>query len=163
MANCNLITTENGTVTHMIDGGLRAALLPDCILDGCGITASGSTITMEAGSFVVCGRIIENVGRSSWTLPVNSTAAALICTIEDETLSFRTEASASPNLTKEDINLTGNTYETIIAICSVADGALTITSKLPVYSRNGGIIFGTSENPPAGSYPEGTLYIQYEA
>lgn len=163
MANCTLITTENSTVTHLLDGALRAAFLPDCALNGCTISANGSTVTMSAGTFIMCGRMVENNGDSTWSLPTNGAGAALIAVINDEELSFRTVNSAEPQLTKEDINMSGTVYETVIASCTVQNGQLTLVKSLPKLAKNGGILFGTADSPASTNYPDGTIYVKYEA
>lgn len=151
--NLIMVTKSGGTVTPKNDGSVAAAILPDCRLNGCAMSISGTTLTIQPGEMCICGRVIQNASAS--TISVLATGY-LIATVTSNGISFSTSASA-PTLTKQDINISGTTYQAII--CQTASGS--IVSELPYYQRNGGIAFGTAETP-SGSYAEGTLYVQYE-
>ena len=54
-----LITRNGGQMSSLNFMRLVKKVIPDGILDGCGISKSGSVITVAAGHIVACGALIE--------------------------------------------------------------------------------------------------------
>jgi hypothetical protein len=165
MANyIGLITVADGIVTHKLDGAYRKAASPDGVLTGCALTYSGSTLYMAAGKLIIGGRELENTSSSSWTMPTTAAYAVLKATITNDVLSISAYASASipsSDGTQGEINQSGTTYNKILAVVSIASGAIGGIAKQIGALAAQGILYGTSATPPSGVYADGTLYVQY--
>lgn len=158
-------TYSGGSITHKLDGSLRAAEHPSGILSGCGITVQSSKIKVSAGRLLVHGRLITIDSETEVSMPVNQAYAVAKLKINENTgavtLYGVASQTATPSLTQDEINDAGSTYEVALAVISVSSGAL---SRVVEYLGNAvpnGIVYGTAANPPSKNYPEGTLYIQY--
>lgn len=126
-------------VTPSDDAIVRRAILPDRCLSGCELTYSGYTLTMAAGSMIVCGRQLKHTAAQNWAITgATSGYARLLLTIdvtkastEDAFEQIATSieyASASDGfsaLRQDDINSAGTIYQ--VDICVVALGAGGIT------------------------------------
>ena len=70
-------------VTAADDAIVRRAALPDRRLTGCELSHVGSTLTMTAGSMLVCGRQFRHTAAQSWLLTgAASGFARLLLTID---------------------------------------------------------------------------------
>lgn len=159
--NFTLITKAGGTVTAANDGAVHASALPDCRLDGCVVTVSGNTCNISAGAFVMCGRVIASTSATSLTIPTTQAKAYIMATISNGRFDLMAMAGAAPAYQNTDINLdTAGLYGLNFATFDIVDGAPALTSALPYYQTNGGIISGTGD-APSGNFAENTLYIKY--
>lgn len=59
---------------------LRRAYLPDCILSGGSLLVIGSTLSMDAGTVIVCGRLLKMDG--VWQLSGDQQIARLVLTVD---------------------------------------------------------------------------------
>lgn len=160
-------TYSGVSVTHKNDGIIRQALLPNCILSGCGMSFSGTTLSIATGYLMIAGREIYIDSTTSVTVPTTSTYALVKLTISESTGSVTLSASAasstSPSVgTQGLINLSGTTYSEMVAIVRISGGAIAgIVKKLRKYAPMGRI-YGTAATPSDTDYVDGTEYIQYE-
>ena len=126
-------------VTPSDDAIVRRAILPDRCLSGCELTYSGYTLTMAAGSMIVCGRQFKHTAAQNWAITgATSGYARLLLTIdvtkastEDSfeqiatSIEYASAVDGFSVLRQDDINSAGTIYQ--VGICVVALGAGGIT------------------------------------
>jgi hypothetical protein len=132
-------------VTPSDDAIVRRAILPDRCLSGCKLTYSGYTLTMAAGSMIVCGRQFKHTAAQNWAITgATSGYARLLLAIdvtkastEDafEQIITRIEYASAVDgfsvLRQDDINSTGTIYQVGICVVALGTGGITrIVSSL---------------------------------
>lgn len=138
-------TFANQKVAPSDDAIIRRSILPDGILTGCGISYSGSTLTMASGQLMVCGRQIRHPSAQNWAV-VDATSgfARLVLTIDltrtasketfDQVTTAIEYASAEDGfveLEQSDINVSGTRYQVAVCVVSLGTGGITgIVSQL---------------------------------
>ena len=151
-ANFTGVTFPNQKVTPANDAVIRRAIFDDGILTGCDLSYSGSTLTMTAGQFMICGRQIIHPSSQNWAVPeATSGYARLVLTIDitrtstkdtfdqvvDE-IQYATDANGFADLTTADINATGTRYQVAVCVVSLGPGGITgIASKLDMTEGGG--------------------------
>lgn len=145
------VTFAMQRVTPSDDGQLHRAILPDCILDGCAFSYSGSVLSMGAGALLICGRQIRHTATQSWSVTgtasgyarlvigIDLSKAATADAFEQVTaaIQYATAPDGFAPLTQSDINAAGTVYQ--VAACVVSLGTSGITGILDSLSvaRNG--------------------------
>lgn len=151
-ANFTGVTFPNQKVTPANDAVIRRAIFDDGILTGCDLSYSGSTLTMTAGQFMICGRQIIHPSSQNWAVTeATSGYARLVLTIDvtrtstkdtfdqvvDE-IQYATDANGFADLTTADINATGTRYQVAVCVVSLGPGGITgIASKLDMTEGGG--------------------------
>ena len=146
------VTFPNQKVTPANDAVIRRAIFDDGILTGCDLSYSGSTLTMTAGQFMICGRQIIHPSSQNWAVTeATSGYARLVLTIDvtrtstkdtfdqvvDE-IQYATDANGFADLTTADINATGTRYQVAVCVVSLGPGGITgIASKLDMTEGGG--------------------------
>lgn len=138
------VTFANQKVTPSYDATIRRALMSDGILSGCKLSYSGSTLTMEAGQLMVCGRQIVHTAVDNWAVTGATSGFARLVLIVDLTgsstkdvfdqvrteIQYATAVAGFPALTTDDINGSGTIYQIPLCIVSLGSGGITgIVSK----------------------------------
>lgn len=139
------VTFPKQKITPSDDAIVRRAMLGDCILSGCAMTYSGSTLTMAAGHLLVCGRQIRHPSTQNWAVTeANTGYARLVITVDisrtstadnfDQVLSTIEYAAAEDGfaaLEQTDINVSGVRYQVAACVVSLGSGGITgIVSQL---------------------------------
>lgn len=133
------VTFTDQPVTPTDDALVRRSMLPDGSLTGCEFSYSGSTLTMTAGAFMICGRQVRHTSVQNWAVVgANSGYARLVLTIDLTRVSTETAfdqvvdsveyASAPdgfPALERADINDAGNRYQMVACVVSLGTGGIT--------------------------------------
>ena len=145
MSNFAGVTFVEQAVTPSDDGVIRRAALTDGILSGCGLSYSGSTLTMAAGYLLAAGRQIRHTAASNWAivdatsgyarlvLTIDLTQAATKDSFEQVTTSVQYASSLNgfSSLTQNDINGSGTKYQIVLCVVSLGTGGISgIASKL---------------------------------
>jgi hypothetical protein len=145
------VTFAMQRVTPSDDGQLHRAILPDCILDGCAFSYSGSVLSMGAGSLLICGRQIRHTAAQSWSvtgaasgyarlviaIDLSQSATADVFDQVSAAIQYATAPDGFAALTQSNINAAGTVYQ--VAACVVSLGTSGITGILDSLSvaRNG--------------------------
>ena len=117
---------------------LRGILGADGIISGCDVTASTDALTVAAGYFIMCGRVLQNDGPEEIiiaNMPQNGFVQLVyrvdlnVEPAEEEFTQgeWRYTYSATAEFTgliQEDINATGSIYEIEFAVFQIANGAI---------------------------------------
>lgn len=133
------VTFPNQKVTPSDDASIRRAVLADSILSGCKFSYSGSTLTMGAGVLVACGRQFKHTAAQNWAVTgATSGYARLVLTIDTtrgstkesfdqitDSLQYAAAVDGFPELTLEDVNGAGTTYQVTACIVSLGAGGIT--------------------------------------
>lgn len=133
------VTFTDQPVTPTDDALVRRSMLPDGSLTGCEFSYSGSTLTMTAGAFMICGRQVRHTSVQNWAVVgANSGYARLVLTVDLTRVSTETAfdqvvdsveyASAPdgfPALEQADINDAGNRYQMVACVVSLGTGGIT--------------------------------------
>lgn len=126
-------------VTPSDDAVVRNAMLTDGILFGCGISYSGSTLIMQAGQCIACGRQIRHSAAESWAVTgATSGYARLLLTIDltgactedtfeqvSTSIEYASTEDGFPSLKQEDINSAGTCYQVPVCVVSLGSGGIT--------------------------------------
>ena len=151
-ANFTGVTFPNQKVTPANDAVIRRAIFDDGILTGCDLSYSGSTLTMTAGQFMICGRQIIHPSSQNWAvteatsgyarlvLPIDVTRTSTKDTFDQvvDEIQYATDANGFADLTTADINATGTRYQVAVCVVSLGPGGITgIASKLDVTEGGG--------------------------
>lgn len=121
-------------VTPSDDAIVRRAILPDRCLSGCELTYSGYTLTMAAGSMIVCGRQFKHTAAQNWAITGATSGYARLLLAIDVTkastedafeqivtsIEYASAVNGFSVLRQDDINGTGTIYQ--VGICVVALG-----------------------------------------
>lgn len=139
------ITFPGQKVTPSADALLMQNILRDGILQGCELTAAGFTLSMAAGSLILCGRSIQHPASENWA--VNSTSsvyARLVITIDlsktaadqiTTSVEYASAADGFPALEQSEINVSGVKYQAEICVVSLTAGGISgIVRQMPVAS-----------------------------
>ena len=141
------LTFPNQNVSSLDDGGFYRSFRGDGIIQGCEITFTTDSITIQAGWLIAGGRLIQVDGATTFTfedmittgygrlmLQIDTSQAS---TVEDfAQLSYLFDYSASIDgftaPVQEDINLGGGAiYQTVLAVVTIGNGNITeINSSL---------------------------------
>lgn len=133
------VTFSEQKVTPSDDGLLHRAILPDGVLAGCAFSYSGSTLTMAAGSLLICGRQVRHPVTQNWpvvdatsgyarlVLTVDLTRAATKDTFDQVTaaIEYATSADGFSALEQSDINGSGSRYQVEACVVSLGSGGIT--------------------------------------
>lgn len=125
MSNFAGVTFANQHIAPEDDAAVRRAIFADGILTGCSLVFSGSTLTMESGYLMLCGRQIRHADTQSWgTSGHTSGFARLVLTIDlthtateeefnqvADTLEYADTLDNFADLVQEDINASGTKYQ----------------------------------------------------
>lgn len=164
------LTFPNQNVSSLDDGGFYRSFRGDGIIQGCEITFTTDSITIQAGWLIAGGRLIQVDGATTFTfedmittgygrlmLQIDTSQAS---TVEDfAQLSYLIDFSASIDgftaPVQEDINLgTGTIYQIVIAIVQISGGNLTsIVSSIGISSLE---LRGDANNNPVLNMTDGT-------
>lgn len=126
-------------VTPSDDAAVRKAMLTDGILMGCSLSYSGSTLTMQPGQAIVCGRQFRHAEAENWAVTgAASGYARLLLTIDltgastesafDQivtSLEYASSADGFASLTQEDVNNVGTVYQFPVCVVSLGSGGIT--------------------------------------
>lgn len=126
-------------VTPSDDAIVQRASLPDRRLSGCDLTYSGYTLTMAAGSMLVCGRQFRHTAAQNWAVTgASSGYARLLLTIDvtkastedafeqiSTSIEYATAADGFAALRQDDINNAGIIYQAVICVVSLGAGGIT--------------------------------------
>lgn len=146
------VTFASQSVAPIDDAQLNRAMLPDGILSGCTFYTNGSTLTMSAGSLLLCGRQVRHAAEQSWNISgATSGYARLVLTVDlsrtstetefdqvNESIEYAATMMDFPDLETADINAAGVRYQA--AVCTVLLGSGGITGfiqNLPDLSTSG--------------------------
>lgn len=141
------VTFTDQPVTPSDDAVIRRSMLPDGVLSGCGFSYSGTTLTMAAGSFMICGRQVRHTSAQNWAVVgANSGFARILLTVDMTRVSTETafdqvvdsiEYASALNgfaaLETSDINESGNRYQMVACVVSLGSGGITgIVQQMPI-------------------------------
>lgn len=105
------------------DGMLRRTYLPDSILSGGSLLVIGSTLSMDTGAVMVCGRLLKLDG--VWQLPDNQQTARLVLTVDvtdpqqyalSADLMYPDSTGSFADLQADDINNGGSIYQVTLCV-----------------------------------------------
>lgn len=105
------------------DGMLRRACLPDSILSGGSLLVIGSTLSMDAGTVIVCGRLLKMDG--VWQLTGDQQIARLVLTVDvsnpqqyglSADLVYPDGNGSFADLRTDDINNGGSIYQVVLCV-----------------------------------------------
>ena len=166
------VTFKDQAVSAFDHAALMAIVLRDGILRGCGMSASGSNVTLAAGHLLAAGRVIGNdaaltipvtgsSGVARITLVIDLTATATESTFQQ--LSIRvdnaTDEAALPALVQEDINDGIHTdYEVSLAVVNL--GASGVTSFVRKMGRAALRLRYGSAEPTTSDIDPGEIYLR---
>lgn len=140
------ITFPNQKVTPSADALLMQNILSDGILQGCKLSTTGFTLTMEAGGMILCGRNIQHTAAESWAVNgASSGFARLVITIDlsksatvdafdqiEASIEYASTANGFPAMEKSEINVSGVKYQAEFCVVSLSSGGITgIVRQLP--------------------------------
>lgn len=112
-------------------GAFGAAALRDGVLTGCGMSLSGTTLSVQPGYIIACGRVIQ-IASGSITVSGDGYVTAAITNADRAETSGGTTVTigfqASEPAANTDINLTASSYT--CAIAKVSGGAVTPISAV---------------------------------
>ena len=128
------ITFVEQKVKPQDDGRLYQAIFNDGILYGCTFSSSGFTLTMGAGHIIASGRQIkvsaaqnfplsgasDGYGRVLLVIDLSKTATETSFDQVYTLIQYADSLSGFPELTAEDINASGSTYQLPLAVCSLS-------------------------------------------
>ncbi len=140
MSNIHGINFDNQTVTAKDHGRLFQCLVTDGIMSGCGVSFSGTSLTISPGYFIAAGRQMKLTSNTTVTvdggtsgyarvlLKLDFTQVATADTFEqaDFVVEYASSEAAFSSLTQEDINGTGTQYEFVF--CTMTLGSAGIAS-----------------------------------
>ena len=144
-SNFTGVTFAEQRVTPADDAQIRRAIFFDCILSGCALSYSGSTLTMAAGSLIACGRQIRHPSTQNWpVVDATSGYARLLLTIDltktssadafdqvVESIEYASAVNGFSTLVQDDINRNGTKYQIEICVVELGAGGITgFVSKL---------------------------------
>lgn len=165
-ANFTGITFAEFNVSPSDDGLINRTILPDGILSGCGISYSGSTLTMASGTLIACGRQFRHPAAQNWAVVDATTGYARLLITLDLTRSateqafdqvvdaveYANDISGFPALVQQDLNAAGTKYQIVACVVSLGTGGISgIINTMPTVrpaSADGGTLTVTA---PAGS------------
>ena len=143
------ITFDEQLVTAKNDGGLYNAILTDGVLWGCGTSVTDGNLNISPGEFLAGGRVIEVSGIER--VPLVPTEINGYCRIVVEIDLYQAATSTDfqqvaikqeysitnsfPDLTQENINGTGRSYQMDFAKLKVESGAVTTVLRAPAKVR----------------------------
>lgn len=125
-------------VTPSDDAAVRRSLLSDGVLFGCELSFTGSTLTMQAGQAMACGRQFRHTNAENWSI-VGATSgyARLLLTIDlskESTesifnqISARVEYASSLDafapLLQENLNNGGTIYQIPVCVVELSSGGI---------------------------------------
>lgn len=175
MSNFTGVTFAKQKVTPSYDAIIRRALLSDGTLTGCGMSYSGSTLTMAAGQLMVCGRQIIHPASQNWAVTGQTSGfARLVLTIDltrtstkdtfdqvQDSIQYATDADGFVELEQTDINTTGTKYQVAVCVVSLGPGGITgIVSQLERSEGGAGVNFKVVGDTTApGSPTENMIWV----
>lgn len=126
-------------VTPSDDAIVRQTVLPDRRLSGCGLSYSGYTLTMAAGTMIVCGRQFRHTAAQNWAITDAASGYARLLLSIDVTkastedafeqintrIEYATAVDGFPKLRQDDINGTGTIYQAMLCVVSLGPGGIT--------------------------------------
>lgn len=134
-------------VTPSDDAIVRRATLPDRCLSGCDLSYSGHTLTMAAGTMIVCGRQFRHTAAQNWSIvDASSGYARLLLTIDvtkasteaafdqiSTSIEYAAAVDGFPELRQDDINGAGTIYQTVLCVIALGVGGITgiVTQMIP--------------------------------
>lgn len=160
-------------VTPSDDAAVRARMLTDGVLYGCGISYLGSTLTMQAGQCIACGRQIRHKVSENWAITgATSGYARLLLTVDLTGVStedafnqvgvliqYASTVNGFPSLRQDNINDIGTYYQVPVCVVSLGSGGITgIVSQwsdsVPALRLKFGETYGYTlpENPADGQF-----------
>ena len=140
------VTFAEQPLTPSDDAVLRRAFLSDGVLEGCAFSYSGSTLTMDAGYFLMCGREAQHISMQSWpVVDATSGFARLVITADlsrtatedtfdqvNEHIEYAASADGFAVLEQTDINKAGVRYQIEACVVSLGTSGITgIVRALP--------------------------------
>ena len=140
------VTFAEQPLTPSDDAVLRRAFLSDGVLEGCAFSYSGSTLTMEAGAFLICGRQVRHTTVQQWpVVDAQSGFARLVITADlsrtatedtfdqvNEHIEYAASADGFAVLEETDINKAGVRYQIEACVVSLGTSGITgIVRTLP--------------------------------
>lgn len=166
------VTFKDQKVSAYDHAALMQLVLRDGVLRGCGLSASGSNVSLAAGHLLAAGRVIGN--DAALTVPVSGTTGVaritlvidLTATASDNTfqqLSVRvdnaSDESALPALVQEDINDGVHTdYEMELAVVNLSgSGVSSFVRKVGRAALR--LAIGSSE-PTSTDIDPGEIYLR---
>ena len=160
-------------VTPSDDAAVRRALLSDGVLFGCGLSYVGSTLTMQPGQAIACGRQFRHTAAESWAVNgATSGYARLLLTIdltgastEDSfdqiktSIDYASSIDGFQALMQQDVNDDGTFYQIPVCVLSLGPGGITgieshWSDSVPLLRLTMGTSVGYTlpENPVDGQF-----------
>ena len=139
------VTFPQQKVTPSDDAALRRTVLSDSILSGCALSYAGSTLTMDPGLIIACGREVRHTSVQNWAVTGAASGYARLVLAIDTTrastkevfdqivdrIDYAATLDGFLELQQDDINEAGTVYEVQICVVSLGAGGITgIVEKL---------------------------------
>lgn len=179
------VTFKDQLIAAGDDAVLHRRLLDDGILYGCGMSASGSSLTIARGWLHACGRVIGNDAALAVEIPATSGFARVKLVIDlsgaatteifsQVSLAVETADTAAgfPALVREDLDDgVSTTYEVALAVVSCSSQGIAIVSTLGASAITADVLglaadqvrpikIGTA-TPTENTLAEGEIYLKY--
>ena len=137
------VTFDNQSPTAKDHGALFAGILTDGIIQGCGISYSGTNVTIATGYYIAAGRLCKISAAETKVLTGTSGYAPIVAAVdlsgtatEDTfsqatiTVDYAATSTGFSPMTQEDVNWNGTLYQFELAVLSLGSGGATgITRK----------------------------------
>ena len=151
MSNFAGVTFAEQLITPSDDGIVHRAIFSDGILSGCAFSYSGATLTMAAGSLMICGRQIRHTAPSSWAaagatsgfarvvlaIDLSQTSTETEFTQVSAEIQYATTQDGFSSLVASDINAGGIKYQAVLCVVSLSSSGITgVVSALPQCGAN---------------------------
>ena len=152
-----LITRNGGQMSSLNFMRLVKKVIPDGILDGCGISKSGSVITVAAGHIVACGALIEV---ESTSITVSSSGELVLRIDTSSETPAQIIARDSATLTQQDLTTGGTVYEFRLTSYTYSSGNVTLgadTSGSASSSSSSSSSGQSTDTPSTSLSKSGTL------
>ena len=146
------VTFDGQPVAPADDAVLHRVLLPDGILEGCAFRYSAAALTMEPGSFMICGRQARHTSAQTWQLTDAASGYARILLTADlskaatedtfdqlsDSLEYATTLEGFAQLETADINAAGVRYQVEACVVSLGSSGITgIVRSMPELNEVG--------------------------
>lgn len=131
---------------------VQRVMLPDCVIDGCSLGFSGTTLTMEAGYLLICGRVVRHSSPQSWSISKAKTGfARLVLTVDltrvstensfdqvNDSIEYSTRVTDFESLDQTNINNNGTLYQFEVCVVSLGSNGITKIYRSAAFAAPGG-------------------------
>lgn len=133
------VTFANQVKRPSYDAALNKATHPDGFITGCGLSYFGTTLTMDEGILLICGRMCRHTMIENWSFTdANSGFARLVLTADmtrtatkqefdqvNPSVEYAATVDGFSQLEQSDINEGGTIYQMVVCIVSLGSGGIT--------------------------------------